>query len=744
MTPGESTAREERLPMRIIAMLNLVLLLSPLAAAQGAAGVAEIRKIDVVSSGGGIRVEVTLTGPVTPNLIVATSPNRLVLDLPHTTAPARQRRIAVNQNGVQRVRVGLNSADPPVTRLVVDLTSARAYGLTTVGSTIVLTVLPAVAGARPRPDSGAAPAASAPLVGRLWPRQRQADEADAGHRRSAAGMQSQDLTSPAPTQKAPSGFRTSFEVKYVAEGAAYLDGGRSSGLARGMKLVVRDPEPASAAPTAPGPIVAELQVVSVAETSAVTSIHATRRDVKPGDWAYLSEEDSKRISDQQVLNALGTGLPAETVARANPVKRNLTDADQQVVSLQDNRLRARVGFDYSGIHSSGSTVGSSREIGLSFQTDMTRIGGTYWNLQGYWRGRLTTNSQQDEDTLQDYLDRTYIIQLYYDNPNSKWVAGFGRLYLPWAVSLDTIDGGYVGRRLGHGLTAGVFGGTTPDPASWHYQPDQQITGSFLNLEGGNYDSFHYSSTTGVAFNLLKWQLDRPYLFLENGVSYSRYFSVYHSLILDSPQGVSTGGIKPGAGIGRSYLTFHLQPAHWIGFDVYHNYFRDVPTATTALIGTGLLDKVLYQGVNVGARIEPVRHLALYTSLGHSDKTGDVHRSLNQLYGITWNDIRRTGIRADFHYSKFDSPFARGDYRVLSLSRYLGDRMLWNAQFGSQTLLSAFTANNRSLFMDTSFDTNLGRHTFLQSGVTFERGSQLNYEQWYFSLGYRFDTKGPGK
>ena len=95
---------------------------------------------------------------------------------------------------------------------------------------------------------------------------------------------------------------------------------------------------------------------------------------------------------------------------------------------------------------------------------MTRIAGTYWNLQGYWRGRLTTNSQPDEDTLQDYLDRTYTIQLYYDNPNSKWVAGFGRLYLPWAVSLDTIDGGYVGRKLAKGIIAGVFFGSTPDPS----------------------------------------------------------------------------------------------------------------------------------------------------------------------------------------------------------------------------------------------------------------------------------------
>ena len=379
---------------------------------------------------------------------------------------------------------------------------------------------------------------------------------------------------------------------------------------------------------------------------------------------------------------------------------------------------------------------------MSLHTDMTRIAGTYWNLQGDWRGRLTTNSQPNEDTLQDYLDRTSIIQSYYDNPGSKWVAGFGRLYVPWAVSLDTIDGGYVGRKVAKGIIAGIFLGSTPDPTSWHYRPDQQITGSFINVEGGSYNDFHYTSTTGVAVSMLKWQADRPYLFLENAISYTKYISVYHSLIVDSPQGVTTEGIKPGAGISRSYLTLRIQPHPRIAFDISHNYFRDVPTAATALIGTGLVDKLLYQGVNLGVRVEPVKHFAVYTTLGQSDKTGDVKRSLNQMYGVTWSEIWRTGLRADVRYSKFDSSFARGEYQVLSLSRHIGNRLNLDAQVGRQALDSSFTVNAQSVFVNTSFDANLGSHSFLQSGYTFERGAELSYRQWYLSLGYRLNLKRP--
>jgi len=723
----------------MLAEFGLLLLLASVCFAQTGRSVAEIRKVRVIPRDGKVKIEVTLTGSATPVVTVTTKPDRLVLDLPDITTTAGQERIVVNHDGVKGVRVGLNNTAPLVTRLVVDLDDARPYELATSGNIVTLTVLPmATKVASGKTSSGAAPAANGPLVGKLWPsKQHDASQADNGKMLRFSSSKDKSSTNAQPTND---GIRTSFKVKYVAEGAAYLNGGRSSGLTEGMKLVVRDPSsPSADSASGQGAVVAELQVVSVAETSAVTEIHQPKRDVKPGDWAYLSAEDSAKLGAERSLSASGKN-PEPALLQSQPRKAEL----RPPLLPEDSRIQARIGFDYSGIRSSGSTPGNSSQLGLSIRTDMTRIAGTYWNLQGYMRDRLTSNSQPAEETMQNYLDRTYTLQLYYDNPNSKWVAGFGRLYLPWAVSLDTIDGGYVGRKLTTRVTAGVFFGSTPDPTSWHYRPDQQIGGWFENFAGGSYEAFHYSSTAGVALSMLKWQLDRPYLFLENELSYKRYISIYHSFIVDSPQGVTTDGIKPGTGISRSYLTLHVQPNKRISFDISHNYFRDVPTAATALIGTGLVDKLLYQGVSAGVRVEPVKHFSVYTTIGRSDNTGDAKQSLNQMYGITWSEIWRTGVRADLHYSKFDSSFARGDYRVLTLSRHLGDRTIWDAQVGTQTLNSPLTVNNSSFFVDTSFDTNLGSHSFLQSGYTINRGAELNYTQWYLSLGYRLNVKGPVK
>ncbi len=107
-------------------------------------GAVEVRNLGVSRDGNLTRIEVTLSDSVTPSIETATQPDRLVLVLPNTVSSGLQRRIAVNDNGIHRVRMGLNSAQPPVTKIVVDLDEARPYALTPKGNKVVLTVRPAV------------------------------------------------------------------------------------------------------------------------------------------------------------------------------------------------------------------------------------------------------------------------------------------------------------------------------------------------------------------------------------------------------------------------------------------------------------------------------------------------------------------------------------------------------------------------------------------------------------------------
>src|SRR5579864_7665239 len=564
---------------------------------------------------------------------------------------------------------------------------------------------------------------------------------------SAASPSPVEPAGPAPTSTLiarsddPS-LRTVFRVKYVAEGVAYLEGGRTQGLTEGMKLLVEDsnhPAKQGESVNASDPrIVAELEVSAVADTSAVTDIHSPKRAVKVGDLAYLSTGDAESLVQQRTLSA----------TRQYPVVVSFTEGDTLDEEARQeiprppppsvNRARGRIGFDSIETFSHGTNAVNSTDLGVVFRGDITRIAGTHWNLSGYWRGRLTKESAAAQKTLQETLNRTYHLNMTYDNPNSAIVAGFGRLYLPWAPSLDTIDGGYFGVHLSKGTILGVFGGSTPDPSSWDYSPDRVISGAFVNFDGGDYNGFHYSSTSGAGISMIKWAIDRPFLFLEDSVSYKRTIAVYESAQFDNPKG-NTVTPSPGPGLGRNFFTLRVNPVSRLELDANYNYFRDVPTFDTTLVGTGLLDKFLFQGFSAGGRLEVLPQIWLSSTLGRSSRSGDTTSSINQMYGITFGRVPVLKVRADLHYSRFNSSFGDGHYESFSLSRQVNDRLRLEALIGQQNFGSTLTLANRSRFLTGTVETVLGPHYYLQGIFTTNRGD-LSYDQVMFSIGYRFDNR----
>lgn len=530
--------------------------------------------------------------------------------------------------------------------------------------------------------------------------------------------------------------RTSFTVKYVAQGIVYLDGGRSDGLAEGMTMSVRG----IAAPEnrEGSSIIAELMVTGVARNSAVCEVKSSTSPLKPGDIAVLSTDDAQR---SQILRAAGGGnhyAQTITFSEGDPVDEETRASVPRPPLPEVNRVRGRLGFEYYGIHDQGGSGMNSADVGIVLRTDMTRIGGSYWNLSGYSRFRANSRSNaSSEQTLTDLLNRTYHLSLSYASPRSNWVAGFGRLLLPWAASLSTLDGGYLARRVHKSVTAGVFAGSTPDPTSWNYNPDRKIAGGFVNYEGGSFDGFHYSSTTGVGVTRLAWKPENEFAFLENSVSFGHDFSLYHNLEVDRSHATVQRPSANGTAVSRSFATLRYQPSRFVSFDLNHNYFRDFPTFDLRLVGTGLLDRILFQGYSGGARVYLPKRVAVFANLGRSSGTGSSKPSWNQLYGVTANDLLGSGFRVDVHYSHFDSSFGKGNYRTLWVSRSIADILRAEVQIGQQSFSSPVTTQTRARFVNGNLDWNFAGHYFVGGGVTVYRGQTQNYLQSYVSSGYRF-------
>jgi hypothetical protein len=553
------------------------------------------------------------------------------------------------------------------------------------------------------------------------------------------------LTSMAWAQSANE-LKTAFHVRYVAGASVYIDAGRNAGLTEDMRLIIAPPpsETSQAAQEqTAGPATAELKVLSVAENSSVCEVVSTTRELVVGDVVTLAQEDAAALVTRRTLSNTRIYPAVISFTDGDPLDEDVREETPRPPLPEINQARGRIGLEYSAISNGGAYGGSSSETGVVFRGDITRINGTYWNLSGYWRGRIGSQSSSGPSTLQDLMSRTYHLTLSYDNPNSKWVMGMGRMYLPWASSLDTIDGGYAGRKLNEHTVAGLFAGTTPDPTSWSYDPNRRIAGAFVSFDEGRFDAVRSMTTLGMGMEFEKWIIDRPFVFAENTIAYKTFFSLYDAFQVDSPRAQVTTPAA-GAGLKQAFVSMRAQPERRFSFDVNYNYFRDIPTYDPQLVGTGLLDKYLFQGLSAGARVEGPKHLTFYTEIGRSSSSRDSNNSWNTMYGVSLDRLWRTGLRLDARYSRFNSAFAQGSYRSFSVSRSLGDVLMLEVQAGKQSFQSSFTNDTGSRFVNSMLEWNFGSHYFLDNGFTIQRGGTQNYNQLYVTFGYRFDNRSHHK
>jgi hypothetical protein len=105
-----------------------------------AAQSAQIRHVGVRKSGGTIQIEIETSRRVVPLTEVVTDPDRLVIDFADAVPGPQLRTVAVNDGEVKEVRVGRVTANPPVTRIVVDLKSPQSFQLFPSSKSVILKV----------------------------------------------------------------------------------------------------------------------------------------------------------------------------------------------------------------------------------------------------------------------------------------------------------------------------------------------------------------------------------------------------------------------------------------------------------------------------------------------------------------------------------------------------------------------------------------------------------------------------
>jgi hypothetical protein len=124
-------------PFRAVAVLPLVAWFSAHAAAQAHPS---IRKVEVLRTTAQVEIEVEASDRVIPQTNLLRNPDRLVVDFVNAVPGTQLHNQAVNRAEVKSLRVGLFSANPPVTRIVLDLSRPQPYQVFAEGRTVIVKV----------------------------------------------------------------------------------------------------------------------------------------------------------------------------------------------------------------------------------------------------------------------------------------------------------------------------------------------------------------------------------------------------------------------------------------------------------------------------------------------------------------------------------------------------------------------------------------------------------------------------
>jgi hypothetical protein len=105
--------------------------------------VALVNSVQIVHEHGVPALEILATHPIVPVIQTLDAPTRLVVDLPYARMGQVQKHILVKEEGIAAIRTEQFRRQPPVTRIVVDLSGPYGYTWDAAGNRLMIRLKPA-------------------------------------------------------------------------------------------------------------------------------------------------------------------------------------------------------------------------------------------------------------------------------------------------------------------------------------------------------------------------------------------------------------------------------------------------------------------------------------------------------------------------------------------------------------------------------------------------------------------------
>lgn len=516
---------------------------------------------------------------------------------------------------------------------------------------------------------------------------------------------------------------TAFKVKYISGENVYLDGGTAKGLSVGDQLyVVRNQKD----------VIAQLEVIYVAEFSASCKLLSSQQAVQAGDVAVVVESkktesgepaEKTDIEKTPVVEEAAAPLPPQPQSRSSPTRIS-GNASVQFYHLDD---RTESNLDFT-------------RPAFRFNLRAQRLWGKEYTLRIRTRSlyNIRTRPYGSAVPEEEFRNRLYELSFSYDERNARLNYKFGRIISNYISGVGYIDGGQFQFNFSPAVRIGVFGGTQPDLQNSQFQSTDKKYGAYFNAAVGAYQNQYFETTVAAAAQYHASTVSREFLYFQNNYTYRSRLTIYQSMEVD----VNRQWRKEKAGESLTISNFFISGRYRLSravtaaitYDNRKNYW----TYEMLSVADSLFDDALRTGLRGNLSLRLPGNFFVFANGGYRNRETDPKATVSYSGGINKSNLIIRGLFINLNYADFSGPFSEGRNGSATLGQSFssGHRISVDYGFYGYTVTSvAETRNNR--WARFNMDLNLFRHILFAGQYEYDWGDDLDGQRFMAELGYRF-------
>jgi len=525
----------------------------------------------------------------------------------------------------------------------------------------------------------------------------------------------------------------SFRVKYRSAANVYLDAGRAQGLRVGDRLEVVD-----------ATVVAELEIVYVAEMSASSKLLSEKRPVRPGDVARLTSRGPAPPgpTPPTAVAAAPAALSTTSLTGAAPAPPGARPAGPWA------RVRGSASFGYYQAWDQTESAYDFQERTGRLDLGLYDIGGQplSFTLRGRSRQDIRSRSLSDRTPKSERTDRLYEVALRYEPPSDQFGVEVGRIGIYRFVGIGYLDG-VLGRfRPLSAVQVGAFAGRIADIETLGFGGTGSKFGGFVRLApGGRYATGGYDATLAFVRENADGEVSREYLSLESRFGNGSRWSLFERAELD----LNTGWRQEVT--GKSYqfsnvsLSGNLRVASSAWAFVSYDGRRNYRYYLNRVVPEEVFDDLLHQGLRAGVNVSRAGGFGATAGFGMSLKEPDprnpeleIANAYSFNAGVRHANLFSSGFSAGIDGSGFSNGYTDGGLVMARVGRRFEGGHMLDLSLGHSLYRMKLTEQDRTTqWLRLMGRAELGHRVYLQGDFEYDAGDDLKGPRGFLELGMLF-------